>query len=220
MLTTEAYASQVGTLSDARRLFGNVGRGSTSLRVRHLKGKGKGVFGARETRGPGGARWEGKKETPVSFPPSSRAPRVSLAPKTPFPFPFKRLPRRLGEYVKSLWERHTLKHSEERHPKIGELLLIKSEDENRGKWRIGVVTDLIKGRDGVVRAAKLRVGTSCIERAAQRLFPLELCCDRVRDKADKPTPLRVEAPEFRPSRDTLVAANLWIRNLAEENCHP
>ena len=29
-------------------------------------------------------------------PPSSRAPRVSLAPKTPFPFPFKRLPRRLG----------------------------------------------------------------------------------------------------------------------------
>ena len=32
----------------------------------------------------------------VSLPPSSRAPRVSLAPKTPFPFPFKRLPRRLG----------------------------------------------------------------------------------------------------------------------------
>ena len=32
----------------------------------------------------------------VSLPPPSRAPRVSLAPKTPFPFPFKRLPRRLG----------------------------------------------------------------------------------------------------------------------------
>ena len=36
----------------------------------------------------------------VSLPPSSRPPRVSLAPKTlfpktPFPFPFKRLPRRL-----------------------------------------------------------------------------------------------------------------------------
>ena len=28
-------------------------------------------------------------------PPSSRAPRVSPTPKTPFPFPFKRLPRRL-----------------------------------------------------------------------------------------------------------------------------
>ena len=31
----------------------------------------------------------------VSLPPSSRAPRVSLARKTPFPFPFKPLPRRL-----------------------------------------------------------------------------------------------------------------------------
>ena len=31
----------------------------------------------------------------VSFPTSSRAPRVSVAPKTPFPYPFKRLPRRL-----------------------------------------------------------------------------------------------------------------------------
>ena len=31
-----------------------------------------------------------------SLPPSSCAPRVSLAPKTPFPFPLKRLPRRLG----------------------------------------------------------------------------------------------------------------------------
>ena len=124
MLRTEAYASQMGTLSDARRLFGNFGRGNTSLRGRRLKGKGKGVFGARETRGPGRARREGRKETPVSFLPSSRAPRISLALKTPFPFPFKRLPRRLGEYVKSLRERHTLKHSEQRHPKIGELLLI------------------------------------------------------------------------------------------------
>ena len=31
----------------------------------------------------------------VSLPPSSRVPRVSLAPKTPFPLPFKRLPRKL-----------------------------------------------------------------------------------------------------------------------------
>ena len=48
-----------------------------SLRGRRLKRKGKGVLGARETRG-------------------ARTPRVSLAPKTPFPFPFKRLPRRLA----------------------------------------------------------------------------------------------------------------------------
>ena len=50
------------------------GPGRASLRGRRLKGKGTGSFRCeRNARG------------------------VSLAPKTPFPFPFKRLPRGLGE---------------------------------------------------------------------------------------------------------------------------
>ena len=49
---------------------------------RRLKGKGKGILGARETRGMRGI---------LALP----GPRVSLAPKTPFPFPSKCLPRRL-----------------------------------------------------------------------------------------------------------------------------
>ena len=93
MLRTEAYASELGTLSDARRLFGNVARGTTSLR-------GKGSFW-RERNARTGAREEGGKEGNASFLLSLLARpgfRVPLAPKTPFPFPFKRLPRRLGEY--------------------------------------------------------------------------------------------------------------------------
>ena len=119
----------------------------------------------REDRGARGGR-EGRKR---QFP---SLPRAKNSLSLPFQTPT----------TQARGVRHTLKHSEERHPKIGELLLIKSEDKNRGKWRIGVVTDLIKGRDGVVRAAKLRVGTSCIERAVQQLFPVEFCCDRVRDE--------------------------------------
>ena len=62
-----------------------------SLRGRRLKGKGKRIRARDHARG---RREEG------TLPPSSCAPRVSLAPKTPFPktpfpFPFKRLPRRL-----------------------------------------------------------------------------------------------------------------------------
>ena len=95
------------------------------------------------------------------------------------------------EFVRSLRERHTLKHSgEERH--AGEVLLINSEDKNRGKWKTGVVTDIIKGQDGIVRVAKLSVGASCIERAVQHLFPLELSCDRRRDGTDDPTQLRAK----------------------------
>ena len=60
---------------------------------RRLKGKGKGILGARETRG---VREKGGKETPFpSLPPRASRPPVSLAPKTPFPFPAKCLPRRL-----------------------------------------------------------------------------------------------------------------------------
>lgn len=41
----------------------------------------------------------------------------------------------------------------------------------------GVIVDLFEGRDGVVRAAKLRAGKSFLERPVQHLFPLELVCD-------------------------------------------
>ena len=59
-----------------------------SLRGRRSKGKGKGIRARDHARG---------RRFPSLLP---RAPRVSLAtktplPKTPFPFPFKRLPRRL-----------------------------------------------------------------------------------------------------------------------------
>ncbi|XP_068735592.1 uncharacterized protein [Montipora capricornis] len=71
-----------------------------------------------------------------------------------------------GEYVKGFRERHHLKNpGKPRHPEVGEVVLIKSEDKNRGKWKIGIVTDTIEGRDGVVRAVKLRVGTLRLERA-------------------------------------------------------
>ena len=41
-------------------------------------------------------------------------------------------------------------------------------------------------------------------------------------EADKPTPLCVEAPEFRASRDAAVAANLLRpdQKYSEENCDP
>ena len=57
------------------------------------------------------------------------------------------------------------------------MVLIQSEERNRGKWNIGIVVKLIKGRDGVVRVARLRAGKSYLERAIQHLCPMELSCD-------------------------------------------
>ena len=61
---------------------------------------------------------------------------------------------------------------------LAEVVLIKEDQRNRGKWKMGIVHEFITGRDGVVRVAKLRVGKSHLERAIQHLYPLELTSER------------------------------------------
>ena len=57
------------------------------------------------------------------------------------------------------------------------MVIIKSEEKNCAQWKLGVVLDVITGRDGVVPGANLRTPKSVIERPAQHLYPLELSCD-------------------------------------------
>ena len=59
-----------------------------------------------------------------------------------------------------------------------DMMLIKGEECNRGKWKIGVVEHLIRGRNGVIRGAQLSAGKTHIERPLQLLYPLELTCSR------------------------------------------
>ena len=72
--------------------------------------------------------------------------------------------------------------------------------------------ELYKGRDGNVRAVKLRAGKSYLERPVNHLYPLDLSCDRT-------DPVQVildpEAPSFRPRRDAAVAALHRIQEVAE-----
>ena len=45
-------------------------------------------------------------------------------------------------------ERHNLNHTKGGPPiEQGDVVLIQSDERNRGKWNIGVVVKLIKGRD-------------------------------------------------------------------------
>ena len=57
-------------------------------------------------------------------------------------------------------------------------MLIKSDEKNRGQWNIGIVDQLISGRDGCIRAVKLRAGKSYLERAVDHIYPLELLTER------------------------------------------
>ena len=77
------------------------------------------------------------------------------------------------EYLKSLREQHRLNHPVKSSTiAVGDVMLIKEDERNRGKWKMGIVDHLITGHDGVVRGAKLRAGKSYLERAIQHLYPL------------------------------------------------
>ncbi len=119
-----------------------------------------------------------------------------------------------AEYVKSLRERHNLKHQKKRLSlKVGDVVLIQNEQRNRGKWNIGVVVKLIKGRDGEIRAARLRAGKAYIERAIQQLCPMELSCDVEEKQQDHTKVLDPKAKEFLPKRTAAGAAKERIREI-------
>ena len=116
------------------------------------------------------------------------------------------------EYLRGLRERHRLKHKgDSNHPAKGDVVIIKSNEKNRAQWKRGVVEDLITGRDGMVRGAKLRTPKSVMERPVQFLNPLELTCDMA------PPALNPTAPAFRPRRNAAVTAWTRIQELAQMN---
>lgn len=117
------------------------------------------------------------------------------------------------EYLTALRERHNLKlKGQTTSLKVGDVVIIRSEDKNRGKWPLGIVEQLYEGKDNVVRAVKLRAGKTHLERPIQYLYPLELTCDHQMQTSKLPTQLRAEASVFRPRRDAAIAAGLRIRD--------
>ena len=92
------------------------------------------------------------------------------------------------------------------------MCLIKDDNKDRNKWELGIVEEHIVGRDGVVRAVKLRAGESYLERAVQQLYSFELSCVKSTE-AENP-PLNPEALAFRSRRDAAVAARLRVQEIA------
>ena len=51
--------------------------------------------------------------------------------------------------------------------------MIKCEPKNRGHCKTGMVSQMYAGKDEVVRAVQMQVGTNCLARPIQLLYPLE-----------------------------------------------
>ena len=108
------------------------------------------------------------------------------------------------EYLVTLRERHNLSHKDrKRKVKIDDIVMIKGEWKNRGHWKIGKVSQLYTGKDEVVRAVQMQVGTKFLVRPIQLLYPLELHCDvpAREGKEQEESNLNADAKEFRPRRN-------------------
>ena len=117
------------------------------------------------------------------------------------------------EYVGSLRERHVnVAGKQASCPRKGSAVIVQDKNKNRNVWKLGIVTDFIKGKDDVVREAKVRTAKGELERAVH-LYPLELSCEA---EKWKPNP---EVPSFvpRPKKDAAAAANLRMQQHPQEN---
>ena len=116
------------------------------------------------------------------------------------------------EYARSFRERHRRSGGEQTpHSSVGDVVIIQDESRNRHSWKLGIVDVLIVGRDGIMRAAKMRAGKGIMERAEQHLYPLELSVDR---KPMASSSLNPVAPAFRPTRAAAETANELIQEIA------
>ena len=62
------------------------------------------------------------------------------------------------EYLRPLRERHNMMHNTKAMKiEVGDVVVIKGEEKNKGEWSIEIVEDLYKGKDDLIRGVKLTV---------------------------------------------------------------
>ena len=85
------------------------------------------------------------------------------------------------EYLTNLREAHKIRSKNSSAPRVsvGDVVTIHEDGQPRGMWKLGVVENLLVGRDQEVRAAVLRVpgrgrNIQHLSRPVQKLYPLEM----------------------------------------------
>ena len=60
--------------------------------------------------------------------------------------------------------------------------MIKGESKKRGKWKIGIISELFQGKDDHIRDARVKTPRDYLGRPIQLLYPPELHCNRCKTK--------------------------------------
>ena len=119
------------------------------------------------------------------------------------------------EYLRSLREQHRQAGGEQTcHPNIRDIVIVKDENKNRHMWKLGIVSKLINGKDGIMRGAQQKTTNGNTELPVQLLYHLELTCDRQTNTVLDPTASEFTPLSSRPRRDAAVAATVGMRDFA------
>ena len=107
------------------------------------------------------------------------------------------------KYIKLLRERHNMKSKDRMSiAKVGEVVIIQSDNRNKGKWRLGIITDVFPAPDNTVRAVRDGV------------------CQKNKNLKTNNNKLNPEATEFRPKRNAEAIAELKITSITQVENEP
>ena len=117
------------------------------------------------------------------------------------------------EYLVNLREHdqvRTKRKSNKFVPKINAIVLL-GDQTPRAQWKLAKIVKLLKGRDGVARAAEIITSTgSKLERSIEHLYPLEVDEETITVQEDISDNDNIEVP-VRPQRKAANEANRKIR---------
>ena len=104
--------------------------------------------------------------------------------------------------------------------KVGDVVMIKGEDKQRGTWKVGIISEVYPVKDNEIRGVQVKTTTGFPDRPIQLLYPLELHCNDVRrncNNENKVTKkLNVQAREFAPRRTASAIASVRIKDMVTQ----
>lgn len=100
-----------------------------------------------------------------------------------------------SEYLLGLREHHHVGRatSKENEVSVGDVVIIHNDSKKRGFWDLGIIEEILPGKDGYVRGAVVRVCSSGrrithLRRSIRHLYPLEISCNTPLDSNELEPP--------------------------------
>nr|CAD2178770.1 unnamed protein product [Meloidogyne enterolobii] len=118
-----------------------------------------------------------------------------------------------NSYLTSLRERVNKSSNETLVPQIGEIVIVEQSEAPRSVWKLGKIIELIKGRDNIIRTAKIQINKKIFLRSINLIFPLEL--KATMDNSKQLMAATVVSSKPSNIKTTPVKSNKW-RRIQEE----